>query len=303
MKYVSLLLLAALAFNANVNAQTTVDSVVIDNPNKVVVTHSDNSLSVSVKGKKDDPTYVLERNLTVVDTLETVTTTSVHEPSGLCFGIGSPSLDFGTPEARTSSRFELGICPGIEMGASFLMGTPDQMNHSFFSSYELRANLLTWKFVPRKGDWWVTMDWGLSYSRFSMKDHRFVGDTDYNLGFGNFPQDADKCKSGFTMFNGDATLLYHRSFGKYSSWAAGLMYSGHYSPFDNHCFTKYVDAQGKEVSDMQRIDPRRNSFSLRLEYSPYKDAKFYLNFSPWSPFKKGQGPQYSTLSVGLGIGF
>lgn len=86
MKYVSLLLLAALAFNANVNAQTTPDSVVIDNPDKVVVTHSDNSLSVSVRGKKDDPTYVLERNLTVVDTLETVTTTSVHEPSGLCFG-------------------------------------------------------------------------------------------------------------------------------------------------------------------------------------------------------------------------
>lgn len=301
-KYFKTVLLA-LTITTNTLAQSTVetDTVEVEHPDKVVITQSDESLKVVVTGCKDNPGFRLERNIVMADSAEVITTETKHESTGLSFGLGSDVLDINSVEKRHTPNLVISIYPAFEFGFATPVSGDKSLKTSFWKSYEARLNLMRWKFLPKKGRWWLTLDLGLSRTHFSLCQGCFSGDDDYNLMIGSYPQDYSKGESGVTLWGGDLTLLYHQQLGKYSSMAFGLMYSGYHAPINNNAYAKYVDGSGKEVTNMYRIDPNRNTITLRAEYSPYHGVIFYVGYTPWSMFRNGRGPKFSTLTFGMGL--
>lgn len=301
-KYFKTVLLA-LTMTTNALAQSTVetDTVEVEHPDKVVITQNDESLKVVVTGCKDNPGFSLERSIVMADSAEVITTETKHESTGLSFGLGSDVLDINSVEERRTSQFEICIYPAFEIGFAMPVSGDKSLKTSFWKSYEARLNLMRWKFLPKKGRWWLTLDWGLSRTHFSLRQGCFSGNDDYHLMIGSYPADYSKGESGVTLWGADLTLLYHHALGKYSSMAFGLMYSGYHAPINNNAYAKYVDGSGKEVTNMYRIDPNRNTITLRAEYSPYHGVNFYVGYTPWSMFRNGRGPKFSTLTFGMGL--
>ncbi|MDO4209383.1 MAG: hypothetical protein Q4E44_06935 [bacterium] len=279
--------LATLTYNISAQETEKMDTVSIEKPERVTIIQSDKKMNVTVHGKEYDAEYKLERYIEMPDTVETVTSNVRSEKRFL-------------PEVKLNTGVSFGISPSFELGLLFPMATPHDMKTTT-QNWEMRFNLLTFKYVPKRGPWWFTVNGGISLSQYAMKKNRFVGDGNYNLSIAPFPEGAEKCWSGLSIWSGDLMLLGHLSVGKRSSLAAGVILSGHYKPFGNNCHSKYIDAEGKEVSEMHRIDPRRNNLSFRLEYSPARYGKLYMTFSPWSAFKNNQGPQFSTIAIGCGV--
>lgn len=303
-KYFKTVLLA-LTIATNVLAQSTVetDTVEVEHPDKVVITQNDESLKVVVTGCKDNPDFSLERSIAMVDTAEVITTETNHESTGLPFVLASDTFDFNSVEGRRTSEFAISIYPALELGFAMPVSGDKSLKTSFWTSYEARLRLMRWSFQPKKSRWWLTLDWNLSRTHFSLSRGCFAGDDSYNLLFASYPEEYSKGESGLTLWGLGMTLLYHHALGKYSSVAFGLMFSEYYSPMNNNAYTKYVDGNGKEVTNIYRIDSNNCPLSLRAEYSPGLGLKCYVGYTPWSMFRNGRGPKFSTLTFGLGLYF
>lgn len=279
------------------------DTVVFCRPDTVVVVHSDTLLAVTVNGKAGNPAFTYERRLAVADTSEVVRKESVTQPDNIRFGFDGSLFDFGKVEREKRATFEVRFPVAVEAGFSVPFARPSAMKTKFFRCNEWRLDLFQFRFTPKKGKWWLTFDWGLSYHRFIMRENAFVGDADHHLSIAPLPPDAHKPKSCMAFLKSDFKMLFHYPAGKKGSFAAGLMVSKCAAEFGNYCSTVWRDADGKELSETYRIKPRRVTTSVRAEYTAWRFVKVYLDVAPYSPFKSGTGPQFGTVSFGGGLRF
>lgn len=280
-------------------AQEVADTITINNPNKVVITQSDNSLSVTVSGLPDESDYLLERNLTVADSAVSTSYVSDIKHDGL-------SWDFGSAEKEDNGRITLDISPKIEYGLTTPIGGPSDMKTGFFKSGELRADLMCFDFVPARGRWNFHLEFGISYTSLRLKgDRRFLADADNHLTILPYPADAQEKNRNSYLFNIGASikLMAHYSVGKYSYIGFGPMWTIPAANFGSSCRSIYTDADGKKQSHMHRLDTQLNNVGLRFEYLPIRNFKIYATYSPWSSISKQTFGNFGSFSLGIGFGF
>lgn len=280
-------------------AQEVADTITVTKPEKVVITQSDNSLSVVVDGLPDEDDFHLERTLSVAD--------STAATSFINLDQGDPiSWNFSDAEKKGHSKVTLDFGPNFELGLTSTLGGPDGMKTAFFKSGEFRADLARINVVPAASRWNFQLEFGLSYTSLHLKgDRRFMADADNHLTIVPYPTDAEEKKRTSYLFNIGAgiKLMAHYSVGKYSYIGFGPMWTIPAANFGSSCRTLYTDAEGKKQSDMHRIDTQLNNIGFRFEYLPIHNFKVYATYQPWSNVSKQAFGNFGNLSLGIGFGF
>lgn len=280
-------------------AQEVADTITITKPDKVVITQSDNSLSVTVSGLPDEDDFRLERALSVADTTATTSFINVDK--------GDPiSWNFSDAEKKGHSKVTLDFGPSFELGLTSTLGGPADMKTGFFKSGEFRADLARINVVPAASRWNFQLEFGLSYTSLHLKgDRRYLADADNHLTIVPYPADAQEKNRSSYLFNIGAgiKLMAHYGVGKYSYIGFGPMWTIPAASFGSSCRTIYTDAEGKKHSDMHRIDTQLQNVGFRFEYLPIHSFKVYATYQPWSSVSKQAFGNFGTFALGIGFGF
>lgn len=280
-------------------AQEVSDTITLANPNKVVITQSDNSLSVTVSGLPGENNYLLERNLTVADSAVSTEYVSDIKRDGL-------SWDFGAAENGHSYELNLKVPAEVEIGFTTAVGGPADLKTGFFKSGEIDLGLLRLNYLPARGPWSFNADFGMSASALRLRgDRSFVPATDNHFSILPYPADAAKDKRS-TLFSvgGNVRIMAHYSFGKYDQIGFGAMWTFPALNIGEFTRTTYTDADGKTHTALHNVATQKNNFAFQFEYLPMRNVKFFVRYAPWSNVNKQVfGKNFGTFTCGLGVGF
>lgn len=300
MKTLSLIFSAFLATTSLLAQQNANDTLTIEKPNQITLAQHDDTLSIKVQGKENQPNYLFEREV-VLDPKAEVRTKQTHT-------ISSPlNWDFAHIEGRdslkrTTLRFR--IMADLNCGWIFPMGSPADMKFIHWNCLEAELNFASLSIVPSYSKWWYELKYGLGDQVMYMKDNTMAyTNRDGDLLFGSYPQGSDPkqsfVRSQFMTF----TLMAHRSLNKGRSLGLGITMR-HYSNPGSSIRTEYKDADGKKSVMLSEFNGMRNfQWSAVAQYNVDQNVYFYLRYSPWSQFHPGSGPDYSSFSAGFGLKF
>lgn len=279
-------------------AQEVADTITINNPNKVVIAQSDNSLSVTVSGLPDESDYLLERNLTMADSAVSTAFVSDIKHDGL-------SWDFSTAE-NGHSQMTLKIPADLEIGFTTAVGGPADLKTGFFKSGEIDLGLLRFNYLPARSPWSFNVDFGISASALRLRgDRSFVPGADNHFSILPYSADAAKGKRS-TLFSvgGNVRVMAHYSFGKYDQIGFGAMWTFPALNTGEFTRTTYTDADGKTHTAMHPVETQKSNFAFQLEYLPMHNVKFFVRYAPWSNVNKQVfGKNFGTFTCGLGFSF
>ena len=129
------------------------DTVVVNNPSKVIVETNDDTLSIKIQGNDSNPSYRYSKSVIVNSEKEEVTRTSNSH--------GLLGWDFSHIEddARTST-IEISLGTSMGFGWNTLLGKPDGMKMKWNSTVEASIGIAQLRFTPARSSWWFTFDWG-----------------------------------------------------------------------------------------------------------------------------------------------
>lgn len=280
-------------------AQEVIDTITLTKPDKVVITQSDKSLSVTVSGLPEESDYLLERNLTVADTAVSTSYVSNIKHDGF-------SWDFGAAEKKDNYKMTIQIPAEVEIGFTTAVGGPADLKTGFFKSGEIDLGLLRFNYVPSRGPWSFNADFGMSASALRLRgDRSYVADADNHFSILPYPTDAAKNKRS-TLFSvgGSVRLMAHYNFGKYDQIGFGAMWTFPALHIGEFTRTTYTDADGKTHTAMHSVDTKKSSFAFQFEYLPMRNVKFFVRYAPWSNVSKQVfGRNFGTFTCGLGFSF
>ncbi len=273
------------------------DTIVIDKPQQVIITQTADSIDIRVAGKEGNPEYRFEQRASLTSEAETVTTTaeSRHSPLGWDFSIIENKMH--------TAVVSLDIAPRLECGWLIPMGTPDDMNVSFWKSMMGNLKILTLKFEAPQGKWWAGLDWGFNMKNLTLKgDRQFTADREGRVNLTPYPEGTTHGKSQLLTIGEVLALNYNYRIGKESALGVGVEWEMR-GDLWNHCRSSYIDVDGEKTKQLYDAKLRANNLNFKLTWQFIEHCTLYARYSPWSPFKSGEGPQFSTLSFGFGIGF
>lgn len=278
-------------------AQEVADTITVNNPDKVVITQSDTSLSVTVDGLPDDSDFHLERSITVADSTASSSFVSVDKRDGF-------SWDFGAVE-KNHAQFTIQIPSEFELGFTTAVGGPAGLKTGFFKSGEADVNLIRFNCVPARGPWSFFADFGISASALRLRgDRSFVADADNHCSILPYPADAKDKRSTLFSVGGNVRLMARYSVGKYEQIGFGAMWTFPALNIGEFTRTVYTDADGQKHTAMHMLDTQRSNFAFQFEYLPMHNVKFFVRYAPWSNVNKQVfGGNFGTFTAGLGFAF
>ena len=294
MKRIMITLMAAMAIMQNAPAQT--DTLVVKNADEVKVVTTGDTLSVSIRGKKDEPNYYFNKTVAVDSDKadETISSSNVGSRLG---------WDFSLIEDRNSTaEIELGFVTQLSAGWNVLLGKPSEMKTKWFPTQDLGIDIFRLAVRPAKTKWWVSLDWGALINQYHLKDCMMTASQDGSVGIFQYPEGSSSRSSHFQTVSSNLTLMGHyyisknNSLGLGISWNERIMDNGSYK-------TKYTLSDGTKVVDMNELPIRRNLFSIKAEYMMDNRYGFYLRYTPMSMFHKGKGPSFQQLALGFQVRF
>ena len=282
------ILLLVLCMSCLANAQESSDTVVIENANKVVVTSDNNSMSVEVIGRQDEPDYHFIKNL------ET-------EPDGFNVSRESNSdFDFRFPFSSSSkgseSRGEFTIAPTLSVGLVSALGGPSELKTNFGKSVEITWHAADITLHPIDPHW--SFSTGLW---FNWKNYRMTGNTrfdkteDGRVILTSYPEKADINFSRVHTLSYQIPLLVHYKSTKRFHFAGGFLFNlnGH-----GNLKTRY-SLDGQSYKDRDR-KVHLNGFTTDIFGAvTYRGLGMYLKYSPCNVLDISRGPKFHGLSTGL----
>lgn len=278
------------------------DTIVFCRPDSVLIVHSDSILSIVVNGNQGNPGYVYERSLAIADTSSTtMKSESIKQSNIFSFGYDGGLFDFGKVSRKKGAAINFSLLQSLEMGLTVPFSCPSGMQTRLFRSNEVRLNCLTLSVWPYKKKWGVSIDCGVSYNRYFMKKNAFTCDANHFVSITSMPEGVKEAESCMGFLRADLKVLYHYTVHREVDLAGGIMLSWCADKFGNTTSTVWRDADGKEQSELFKINPERVMTSFRLECLLCEVFRIYANVSPKSPFKSGTGPQFGTVSLGIGF--
>lgn len=298
MKPFALIFSAFLATASLMAQQQTNDTLIIEKPNQVTIAQHDDTLSIKVQGKENQPNYLFEREV-VLDPKAEVRTKQTHT-------ISSPlTWDFAHIEGRDSIRratLHFSLMADLNYGLVLPMGSPADMKFYHWGFWEVEFNFASLSLIPSYTKWWYELKYGLGWQMMYMKKNTMAyTNRDGDLLFGHYPEGADPkqslVRSSFMPF----TLMAHRSLNKGRSLGLGITMR-YYTNLGSNTRTEYKDTDGKKSVVLNEYYGMRSiQWSAIAQYNFEQDCYFFVRYSPWSQFHPGSGPDYSSFTVGLGL--
>lgn len=271
------------------------DTVVVNNPSKVIVETNDDTLSIKIQGNDSNPSYRYSKSVIVNSEKEEVTRTSNSH--------GMLGWDFSHIEddARTST-IEISLGTSMGFGWNTLLGKPDGMKMKWNSTVEASIGIAQLRFTPARSSWWFTFDWGFNFTQYRLKHCMITGTDDQKAEITDYADNASDGKSMFYAMIGEFTLMAHRYIGKYNSIGLGVVWD---KMSDKYCMykTSYTLDDGTKVKMMDDISTRSSLFGIKAEWMFFSNIELYAKYTATPLFKKNYGPSFSQLTVGLQLRF
>lgn len=291
------MLIACIASTIGLMAQNS-DTLVIANPSQVIIAQADDTLSIQVAGKNDNPDYRFSREVVLQNDGEVHTTATQSRHSAL-------GWDFSIIENESNGiKLSGNICSQIMGGFRYPLGKPAGMSgYRWKSSPEISINLSTLTLTFGRSKYWGTFDWNIGIKQMTLKgDNRFYADRDGNVLLGGYPTGTTSDQSSLFWLENQYEIGVHRLLGKESNIGLGLIWEQRGN--NSFCRSKYVDVDGKTTRQTAEITSlRSNHFSFKAEYNFWDSLGLFVKYSPWSDFHTGCGPSYSPLTFGFTIRF
>lgn len=298
MKTISIIITMLCAALMPVNAQET-DTLVVEKPEKVIISTNADTMNIRIAGREGNPEYRYEKTLVTGNDTQETTVSSESRRSPLAW-------DFSSIENTSYNGlgFSFGIAPSLYAGFLMPLSKPDGMSTSFFRTYEAGVdNLLTLFAEKSNSRWEFRFGLGLIWKNITMtKSNRFVGDRDGNVSVEGYPEGTSSDHSDINLYG--MTLTLGAKYRLYSDFYLGTsLLMEIYPNVHTTCESRYIDLDGKptieksELTGIRRINP-----ALRVDFAS-RFGGFFLKVNPLSVFKKGAGPQFSTVTFGLSLNF
>ena len=273
------------------------DTLVVERPQQVMILQTEDTLDIRVSGKEGNPDFRLEKKARLATEAELVTTSAESRHSAL-------GWDFGSIEGRAGKGvLSIGLTPRIEGGFLLPLNKPDGMSTSLWKSTEAHASLISMRYDSPMGKWWLDLSYGFNMKCFVMgNNNRFTADREGNVNISPYPAGISGGDSRLFLFAGALSLNLNYRIGKSSSLGFGVEWLMRGDNW-NYCRSRFTDVDGLETKQLYDAKVRNHNLSLKLNWEFARNCNLYVRFAPWSPFKSAQGPQFSTLSFGIGFGF
>ena len=293
MKRIILSLAVALSFGLTTSAQT--DTLVVNNPETVSVITTGDTLNLSISGQKDNPGFFYTKSVVMDTDQQQVTKSSQNVGSSL-------GWDFSLLEQRNSTpQISLNLRSQLYAGWAIPLGTPSGMSFKGAKNLEAGLDIFQLKFLPRSAKWSASLDWGLQFNNYHLKNCMFTSPTEGTVNVKPFPADTKSCSSSFFTLSSNLMLMGHYHFGKSHQVGLGLGWQAQ-AMYHNYFKTKYTQSDDTRVTEMNELPLQKHQFFIKAEYM-YDRAGFYLRFMPLPLLQKDKGPAFEQMSIGFQVKF
>ena len=291
---------ALLALTASgASAQTeNVDTVVIDKPDRVVVTSNDQTLTVAVEGRDGDPAYRFNKSQTLMGDGMRI---EKEERS---------DFDFTLPFTRSNTSSDYSSAKGshgtVEMTAGAFrfgwanaLGAPSEMNTPFGQSWEFALRCFEFKVRYNHSRWSFSSGLWLNWRNYRMTGPmRFVKNAETtNIELLPYPDNADRDFSRIKIYSLEVPLTASLSLGKKFHLDFGPVFS-----FNSRTSIKTrYSIDGHDVKDYTRgIHAQRFTIDLMAQ-ARVSSFGVYVKYSPCNVLNPDYAPKFHGISTGLGL--
>ena len=185
----------------------------------------------------------------------------------------------------------------LGLGVNMALDVPDGYDFAPFKSWDVQWTALSYDFNPKGGSQTYSIGFGLNWSNFGLKDNGTVFDKGNNNMVGLMPAlpGSDDRYSSIHRLSLNIPILFTQDFGKNFSLTLGPVVN-----FNTGLWLHNSWSDG---------DLDYNATTRKLKQNPVTvdvmgvfdifGVGIYCKYSPMKVFKKGYGPEFQSLTLGL----
>ncbi len=287
--FLPLLLLPVAAHGTDALPEDTV--IHIETPRTVTVLETDSSVSVAIRGSRDNAGYRFDYRK------------DFGRGDGVVTRQHSAALDFSFPfpfqkserkKAGQQKRGSFCTMGGVGFGFVTALGTPAGMSVDMGSSYEIFADIISFgRYLPRRTS--ISLGLGIDWRNYRLTGHTRFVKADGNVVLSPYPDGADVDFSRVKVFSLTFPLRFQHELGRHVSYSlAAILNLNTYASVK----TRY-SLDGRDYRDLQKnIHQVRTSVDFMGQVQ-YRSVGAYVKYSPCHVLKSDFGPTFTPLSVGL----
>lgn len=273
------------------------DTLTVVRPDSVSIVRNNENVNIKVFGNGENHEYRYTMNFDV-NTNEPVITKETKQSQKRDFDLGIPV--FSNSKDKEYGYVSAKVSPALLWGCNGVSGAPEADINPFSSIDIWLPSICSFSYQATK-NFGIDFAYGIEWRNFRMiEDKRFNLNSDKVVEVVDYPADAKADFSRIKVLSQTLSLtgrlhlrkdVYLR-FGPVCSFNEGLSVK-----------TKYKDASGKKIIDKQ-YNPKANLFRMEwLADVQYDCFGFWVKYSPKNVLREGFGPQFSTTTVGVSIGW
>lgn len=293
----TILLFALTAMAVAANAQN--DTLTVIRPDSVSIVRNDGNVDLKIFGNGDNSNYRYSMNFDVNNS-EPMLLKENKAPKKE-FDMSLPLFKNNT-SGSDRGYVEASIGLALLLGGNIVSGAPKELDIDPFRSIDIWCpNLakITWHLPKTRFSF--SLNYGLEWRNYRMVDkYRFFIDDNKVVGFAPYESGITPKFSRIKVISNTLALTARYKFFRECYFRFGSVIS-----FNDGLSvkTKYKDANGRNITEKQNR-PRVNRVSLEWVGSfQLHDFGIWMKFSPKNVLRESYGPQFSTTTVGVSIGW
>lgn len=263
------------------------NTVRIEDPNQVILTQSDDRLTIDIEGKQGNPDFRYTREVNISSSEPVVTKER------------NSSWDFNIPfrKQTTSYRYKHDefVIKDFKLGLSKVINAPDNLNASMASSWEITTPTLGWAYYPWRSKTSFSIGLACSWRNYRMTGkNRFIKEGN-SIVLGTYPEGADIQFSRIKVFSWSVPLMFSHESDNKLGFSLGTIIN-----FNTHASlkTRYT-LEGEKV---KLTDNNIHQTPVTVDFQASiscKSVGIYVKYSPCNILETSYGPQFSALSAGI----
>jgi hypothetical protein len=262
------------------------DTVVVNNPRKVVVVTSDSLQQIKIEGADDNPNYKYENRILLVDS-NYVSETKINPDLAFSFGHFRNRKDYSRTSLETTLFVGWNLAPGM----------PTEADVRPFQSWELWWLVGNCVYRPWDNAHAVSVGVGLDWRNWRINDnYRFLETGDDNrVEITKYPEGAQPKWSRIKVFSVNFPILYQYTTKNIGVALGPVINLNTYGSLK----TRY-SLNGEKYKDTftkVHLTPVTVDFLFTVDLRHF--VNFYLKYSPCNIIESGYGPKFKTLSFGV----
>lgn len=273
----------AVVLSIPVQAISQADTVVsVVKPSRVAVIKSDGATVIHIDGAEDNDCFRYRYSVSV-DTLES----------------DLPLFNFPFSDKRGDSyarrQSEIDVLCGWYYGGLFPLSAPDPLR----TSYEVGINRIIGYSMKRRGSEF-SFGLGIGYRSVSVRRGVILSKDGDALVLASAPEGASDVSSYIESLAVQVPFVYTQHIYRSIGFSFGIVANVN---FYTTAKMKYRIDDIRYSGSYKGLHQRLLTPDLLLTVGSVNNVGVYVRWSPVKPFKRAFGPAYTSLSVGLSLGF